>query len=158
MINIFGFLIIICGFAAPFLSGGQIPSTFFFWAGFLLLLWPNRYLPKTSFWPKWARVGVVLNILGTLVLLLFVYTITHISSGYFAFLIVKVASFLFNPISTISDFLFPYDQVTMPDGSARFTVSFIRATVTSFCDVLAYILIGVALGKLILMKQSRTPK
>lgn len=150
MINISGFLIIIFGFAAPFLSGGRVPSIFFFWAGFLLLLWPSRYFPKTSWRSKWARSGVVLNILGTLFLLLFVYIITHpfFSFGYFAFQIFKVVGLLFKPVSSISDFIFPQGQMIMPDGSARSTVSFIRATVTSFGDVLTYVFIGLIIGRI----------
>jgi len=151
---IIGFIIIICGFAAPFLSGGHIPSTLFFWIGFLLLLRPNRYFPKTASWSKWARIGLVSNILGTLVLMLFVYVITHtsLSSSHFAFIIVKGASFLVNPISTIYDSLFPYHHITMTDGSTQFTVSFVRATMSSFCDVVLYMFLGFALGKIVTSK------
>lgn len=158
MINISGLLIIFCGFAAPFLSGGQMPSVLFFWVGFLLLLWPNRYFLKTSPWLKWARIGLLLNILGTLFLLLFVYIVTHssLSHSYFVSLMLNGVTLIVNPISTIYDFLFPYNQIIMPDGSIQSTVSFFRATATSFCNVLTYILIGIALGKIITNKRTRT--
>jgi hypothetical protein len=157
MIVFFGF-IIICGFAAPFLSGGQIPSILFFWVGFLLLLWPNKYFSETAAWLKWTRRGLVLNILGTIVLSLFGYVITHtsLSSSYFAFIILKGASFVVSPVSRISDLLFPYAQMTRPDGSTQFTVSFVRSTVTSFCDVVLYMFIGFALWKIITKKRSKT--
>jgi hypothetical protein len=157
MINLFGFLLIIAGFIIPFLTDGQIRSTFFFLVGFLLLLWPNRYFPKMSFWLKWGRIGVILKIFGTLFLILFfrLITQTSFSSSYFALLILQITSYIFSPFARIFDIILPKGQITMPDGSAQYTISFIRASVTSFCDILAYILIGIAIGKLIAMKQSK---
>lgn len=144
-------MVIIGGFSAPFLSDGEVPSTIFFWLGFLLFLWPGKYLSKKSSWIKWARIGLTIHVLGTLAMVLLVYTATHASflSGYFVFLILKVSSSLLHPISTVFDLLVPNEQFKMPDGSFLIRTGFIRASVLSFCNILACILISVIAGKCI---------
>ncbi len=164
MINFLGFLIIICGFLAPFLSGGKMPSIFFFWVGFLLLFLPNKYFPKASGWLKWARIGLLLNVVGTLFLILFnvLAVYTSLFSSYLAHILLRGAGWILKPISGIFEILFPYNQsynqVKMPDGGiivvSTITINFLRDTLTTFFDVLVYIGIGIALGKLILKKTS----
>lgn len=150
IINFFGLLIIICGFFAPFLSSGKLPSIVFFWVGFLLFLWPNKYFLKSSSWPKWARIGLLLNILGILLLFLFSSLIvnTTLSSSYLASILLKITSWIFTPISTIAELFFPYKQTKLPDGSVQFTISFLREILNSFFNVLVYIVIGIIIGTL----------
>lgn len=157
MVNFIGFLIIICGFFAPFLlSEGKIPSIFFFWIGFLLLLWSNKYFRK-AVWPKWARIGLILNILGMSFLFLLTELVlnTPLSSSHFAFILLTIANWIFNPISNVFEFLYPYKQTIMPDGSIRFSISFLRGTVTSFFNVLVYIGIGIIFGRFISKRLSK---
>ncbi len=54
---------------------------------------------------------------------------------------------IFKPISTIFDLLDPYNQIKMSNGSIQSEISFIRATVLSFCDVSVFILSGAIIGK-----------
>ena len=157
MINFFGFLIIVCGFFVPFLTGGKLPSIVFFWVGFLLLLWPNKYLLKFSPWPKWARIGLLLNIFGILLLLLFsgLMANAELSSSYFAYILLRTISWIFTPISNIFDLFFPYSQAKMPDGSIQFTISFLRGILTSFSNVLVYLGLGIIIGKLYSKRKRR---
>ena len=149
MINFLGFLIIICGFLAPFIRGWMMLSIFFFWVGFFLLFLPNKYFPKTSGWLKWARIGLLLNVVWT-----FFVIIAHTSlpSTYLAHILLRGAGWILSPISGIFEILFPYNEVKMPDGSIGHTVNFLRVALTNFFDVLVYIGIGIALGKLISKK------
>lgn len=157
MINIAGLFIIFCGFAAPFASDGQVPSTFFFWAGFLLLVWPSKYVPKESFWPKWTRIGILFNIFGTLLLLLFVYIATHPSflNGCFSVILLRGSAMIFSPFSTIYDLFFPYDEIVTPEGTFQ-SISFFRASAASFGNILTHMLLGITVGKLVSAKRVNT--
>jgi hypothetical protein len=151
MINLIGFLIVVCGFFAPFLSSGTIPASVFFWVGFLLLLWSNKFALEISTYLKWARIGLLLNVSGTFLLFLLssLAVNTSLFSNYFGFIILKGAHWIINPITSLIAFFFPYDQVTMPDGSIRFSQSFIRAILSEFFDVLTYIVLALLIGKLL---------
>ena len=61
MINILGVIIIIVGFAEPFLTSLNL-SVLFFWIGFLALLSPSKFIPATANWNKWARIGLFTNV------------------------------------------------------------------------------------------------
>lgn len=156
MINLLGFLIILLGFFAPALSGGNIPSIFIFWIGFLLLLLPNKYLSKFSFWLKWARVGVVLNIIGVFLIFLFVKLITNtsLSAKYSLGILLSGANWIVNPVSMLFKRLQPSPVMKMADGSIQLSINFYTAAVTDFFDILVYIVLGTILGKLILMKKT----
>ena len=152
-----GVTIILFGFLVPHLSDGTLPAIFFFWLGFLLILWPSKYFRKTSVWPKWARIGLVLNITGTLLLLFFINIISNnaFSYSYFASVLLKSISFIFKPISTMFANIFPYNRIQMPDGSIQVSIGFFRSTLTSFLDVLTYLFIGIIIGKLILKQRNK---
>ncbi len=156
MINFLGFLIIICGFLAPFIRGWMVLSIFFFWIGFLLLFLPNKYFPKASGWLKWARIGLLLNVVWTFFVIILneLAVNTSLFSAYLAQILLRGAGWILRPITGIFEILFPYNQVKMPDGSiiVGFTSSF--DTLTHFFDILVYIGIGIALGKMISEKTS----
>jgi hypothetical protein len=116
MINFLGFLIIICGFIAPFIRGGMILSTFFFWVGFLLLFLPIKYYPKASGWLKWARMGLLLNVVWTFFVIILHELVTN-TSTYLVYILLRGAGWILRPISGIFEILFPFNQVKMPDGS-----------------------------------------
>ncbi len=135
MINLTGMTVIICGFIIPHFVGRQV-SFFFFCAGFLLLLWPSAPLLKNASWPKWARIGVLLNIIVTI---------------FFAVLVIleqlslfRKLNFILHPVSPLFDFLFPKK---IPDEKIIFD-SF-RSTIIIFFDIIMYIALGVIIGKLI---------
>ncbi len=156
MVNLLGIIAIIGGFTVPFLTDGQVPATFFFWVGFLLLLWPNKHHPNISFWFKWARLGLAFNILGILFVTLILYTAaqTSFATNYILFLFLKGMSYLISPVSTVFELLIPYEQIKMPDGSFLFEISFLRSTVSSFLDILGCIVLGAMAGKVISLRSN----
>lgn len=155
--NIIGIIVIIIGFISAPLTNGRLPSILFYWLGFMLLLWPNINYPKASYLLKWARIGLVINILGTLLLVLVssIATNTALSFNSIVSTFLRVASLLLKPASSIVTRFFPYSQFQMPDGSIQFSISFIRGTITSFFDVLIYLFIGIVLGKFIAARQGK---
>ncbi len=157
MINLGGFLIVICSFFVPFWSRGKVPSTFFFWLGFFLLLWPTKRFPNASTWLKWARIGLLINVIGNLFTFFLGYFLinTSFADSSLADLFFLGISWILNPIGGILDLLFPSNQVTMPDRSVHSAVSFLRATLTSFFDILVYIGIGFAIGEFSSRKKSK---
>jgi hypothetical protein len=150
MINFLGFLIIICGFLAPFIRGWMMLSIFFFWVGFFLLFLPNRYFPKASGWLKWARIGLLLNVVWTFLVIIFAELVPPFS--IYVVYILLGAFWISKPISSIFKILFPFNQVKMPDGSIIVGITSSFDTLTDFFDILVYIGIGIALGKLISKK------
>ncbi|MEW6584411.1 MAG: hypothetical protein AB1442_02240 [Nitrospirota bacterium] len=151
MINFIGLFLVICGFLAPFLSAGRLPSIFFFWVGLLLLLWPDKHFAKRSAWVKWARIGLLLNVLGTLILILFSKLVlnTGLSHSYFAYVFLTIVNWIFNPITALFEVLFPYSKIEMAGGGIQFTTSFFRNILTSFFNVVVYIGSGIIFGKFV---------
>jgi hypothetical protein len=131
MIALLGALIIISGFLSPFFKKGEIPSSLFFWIGFLVLFASRRFYPRHELWMKWASRGVLLNAFGTLVLIQ-VIGILAVSKKYNILAVVlKGGNYIFSPISMAVKF---------------------RSTVTSFLDVLVFIGLGIVVGKLFIKK------
>jgi len=162
MINLLGALVIIFGFFSPFLiplpTGRTILSTVLLCIGFLLLLKANRKLTKVSVWLKWARIGVLVNILGFLLFLLITILVlnTSFSDTNFGHMLLVGTRWIFMPITSVSQIFFPYyEQIKMSDGSIGTKISFLRWTLTSFFNVLLYIVFAVIIGKLISTKRER---
>lgn len=150
MTRIIGLLTIVFGFFAPFLSGGRIPPVLLFWIGFLLLLRTKKSLQPTAQWQHWSRIGLLIHVLGTSFGLLYTYILlnTFLSNSNLAGLLLRILNLLVNPVSPLGSYFFPYPEFTMPDGSVQIHLSFLRGTITSFFDVIVYLLLGAGLGKL----------
>ncbi len=141
MLNLLGILFIICGFVAPHFLGYPPPgSMFFFWIGFLLLLWPTNPILKTSNWPRWARIGLIVNVLVTIFFFVLIYLENY--ELFFKFFYIPY------PIGTILHILFP-DEI--PLGVVGRTIS----TVATFFNILIYIGVAIILGKLIARKRQQ---
>ncbi len=67
MMNIVGFIIILFGFFAPFVSNGLLDSVWFFWIGFFLFLHPVKYIKVSAKNLKWARKGLLANMIVILI-------------------------------------------------------------------------------------------
>jgi hypothetical protein len=148
--KIIGILTIILGFLAPFLSAGRIPPVLLFWIGFLLLLRTKKSQQPTAEWQYWSRIGLLIHVLGNSFVLFYTYILlnTFLSGSYLAGLLSRMFYFLASPVSSLGSHLFPHPKFTMPDGSVQIHVSFLRGTITSFLNVIVYLLVGVGLGKL----------
>ena len=149
MINIFGLIIFIAGFVVPFLSGGRIPYDFFFWFGFLLLIRPNKYFPPGTGSAKYARIGLLVHVLGTLVILSY-YTLvlsTSLSNSSSAYLSIKAVNYIVNPASSLFHLIFPREQFELTDARILFTISLMRSTITGFLNVLLYVCLGAIIGR-----------
>lgn len=77
---------------------------------------------------------------------------TSLSSSYLASILLRGASWFLSPISGIFEILFPFNQIIMPDGSIIVGITSSFDTLTHFFDILVYIGIGIAVGKLISKK------
>jgi len=136
MLNLLGILLIICGFVAPHFLGYPPPgSMVFFWVGFLLLLWPTNPLLKTSNWPRWARIGLVANLVVTIFYLVLIYLQNY--ELFFKFFYIPY------PIGTILHILFP-DEIPL---------GVVGRTISIFFNLLIYIGVAIILGKLITRKR-----
>jgi hypothetical protein len=144
MLNFIGIALIICGFIAPYLRGVQI-AQLFFWPGFLILLRPANPLFKTFTWPKWARIGVLLNI--GVAAFFFILLGLEYNSLFDKWFIVM------NPVGPVINFLFPID---MPVEKIVFG-SF-RSTILIFLNLLIYIGLAIILGRITAMKSKTIPR
>jgi hypothetical protein len=151
-----GSAIIISGFFAPLLSEGKIPSNLIFWVGFLILCSPRKQYPRQAFIMKWASIGIVLKALGEFVfiqLLVIVVSINHVT--IFS-KIIHVASYIIYPISHFIGFLFSHPNFKVSDGSVS-QLRYLRVSIVDFLNVLAYVGIGVLIGKSFIKGRSNTP-
>jgi hypothetical protein len=138
MLNLLGILFIIFGFVAPHFLGYLPPgSMVFFWIAFFLLLWPTNPLLKTLNWPRWARIGLVGNVVVTIFFLVLIYLKNY--EFFFRFFYIPY------PIATILHILFR-DEI--PLGVVGRTI----ITISVFFNLLIYIGVAIILGKLIVRK------
>ncbi len=155
MIYIFGLIILIAGFVVPFLSGGRIPYDFFFWFGFLLLIRPNKYFPPGTGSAKYARIGLLVHVLGTFVILSYYNFVpsTSLSNSYLAYLSISGVNYIINPVSSLFHLIFPGEQFGITDSRILFTITLIRSMITGFLNVLLYVCLGAIIGKLKLTRK-----
>lgn len=153
MINIVGIFIVILGFFALSISDGKLSPIFFFWFGFLFLLWPNKYTQRFSEWMKLARIGLIIQWGGSMFVLLFAYFLVNTSPyldylGSFFSWSFRIFHCLTTPVSTVIEYFFPYPQTKLPDGGVRISFGYFRTTLTDSFDVLTYLFLGIGIGKL----------
>ena len=113
--KILGLLFFIIGFAAPFILQATFPnflhassvSTVSFWIGFLLILRPLNFRGKFSSYLKWARYAIWLNIVLSILLVLYFYTIIIFDkqNRFGGLSIIYYLSFVVNPIRSVFDSL-----------------------------------------------------
>ena len=144
---IIGCLSIIIGFFSLSISHGKISSTLFFWTGFFLILWPMKHIPELIVISKWARIGLIINIIG---ILFYSQCYALLTSGNMNYTICMVARWIFNPIQIILEYIFPYKQIYVSDTEVGFAISHIRTTLTDFINILTFMGIAIVIGKIIL--------
>ena len=146
MTNLIGLLIIILGLSLSYLGTIQYFQTFIFWIGFLLLLRPCKNIPFSATQVKCARIGLLFNILGTI---LYTFALSAIMnkmlcigrSGYFAL------EWILSPTSSLFKALYP-DSYLLSNGVCVGHVNYIRVTITNLLDICLYMGIGLLIGKL----------
>ena len=151
MLFVLGVLILSCGFLAPFLNKGGIPPVVFFWIGFFILLSSGKHYPRYALWMKWGRVGVLINAIGTLILVQ-IMGVLVLSKEYDILSIALKGNYILSPISILSKYLFPHPRVESADGITTSALSYLRYTTTSLLDVLVFIGIGLLVCKLFIKK------
>jgi hypothetical protein len=153
MKNIIGLIIILFGFFAPFVSNGVLASFWFFWIGFFLLLNPVKYIKISAKSLKWARKGLLANMIVCLIMTFFFYLLMinmkPVSLSIFLSNVFSILGWIGNPVRELCDLIFPSSITEMPDGSVVWEVSFMRSVVTTFFDILVYLLAGMLVGKYI---------
>ena len=66
--------------------------------------------------------------------------------SYVVHYILLVGDLLINPLSNVIDYFSPLAERIRPDGSVSWEVSFFRATLIDFLDVLFYVIMGALIG------------
>jgi hypothetical protein len=147
-----GLFLIIIGFATPYTLSvifptflyASVPSVLCFWAGFLLILRPLNNDHKFNPYFKWASYAIWLNIMLTVLLLLYFYLIIYLDIrrgvGLYTMLFL---SFVVNPIQSIFDRLVAVSIMQQTNGSALVTQSFIRSLLTNFFNLVFYCIVGI---------------
>lgn len=146
MINIIGIVIVASGLFAPYVSGGRLPSTLFFWIGGLLFLKKGIIIKSDTTWTKWARIGIWANIALFLSMLATFYltvgremnTLGH----WFSMLPYRIA----RPATALGQQLFPSSATHHPDGSVSIHMAFTRTVITDFLDIVLFATTAVVLG------------
>ena len=145
MKQIIAVIILLAGFIAPFLSQGKLASTYFFWFGFLLLLSQKKDENKSIVWKREARIGLLCNVLGSILFLLTIIIIPKLSSGIYAEQVLMATSWITRPISEISKLLFPHPKFEI-SGGVFFKISFIRISLENFFNIMVYIVLGAVIA------------
>ena len=168
----FGLFLILIGFATPFILAAIFPAFFYglvlsvlcFWAGFLLILQPLNYDHKFNPYLKWARFAVWINIMLSILLVLYFYPVLDSGrrQGGFVLNMMLVLSFVANPIQSIFNRLVAQPSVQQADGSILIIYSFIRALLTNFFNLVFYsisgILIKILKDKIGLQRSAKTAR
>lgn len=150
MLSILGFIIIILGFFSFTISRGTLSPIYFFWIGFFLLLkTKNKYFLKYSKLIRWAQIGLLINVLSISLTYLNHIFLVNFGLDYKFYL---VFDWLLDPIKNISAYLFPYKKIYTPNMT-QIEMTYFRVILTSLCEVIIYISIGILLGHLISTKK-----
>ena len=152
MYSIIGILIVAFGFFVPYLSKDMISATLFFWLGFLLFLSPGRKKSTLGDWMRWAKVGLVANIVGGIISIIYSQSLvnTYLAKTFLMAKLFLALMWLTTPITQIAALVFPYPQLNEPADSeiaVQFYMGLSRASVTSLLDIIFIMLIAVILGK-----------
>jgi len=151
MYSIIGILIVAFGFFTPYLSKGMISVTLFFWWGFLLFLSPGRKKTTLGDWMRWAKVGLVANIVGGIISTIYSQFLlnTYLAKNFLIAKVFLTLIWLTTPITQILALVFPYPQLNQSRNSdvAQFNIGFSRASVTSLLDIIFIMLIAIILGR-----------
>lgn len=146
-----GVFLIIIGFATPFVLRkiyptflyGPVPSTLCFWAGFLTMFRPFDNNDRLNPYLSWARYAILVNIALTILLVGYFYLIFYFDLRHsIGFHIMRIFSFVTNPIRTIFDIIVAKPTMQQADGSVLITTTFIRTLLTDFFNLIFYSFAG----------------
>ena len=150
MINIIGVVIIVLGFIAPFIipAVAYIPSSIFFSLGFLALLSSSKFITKTANWNKWARAGLLANMLMYVtVMIIYVHLLRILN--------LSLLYWIYAPFSSLFGIFFPIESIKLLDGGTIYYVSGIRVATMSFIDILIYLTAGILIGRWLQIRRNK---
>lgn len=152
MYSFIGILIVAFGFLAPHLSKGMLSSTLFFWIGFLLFLSPIKKKSSFGDWMRWAKVGLVANIVGGIISIIYSQFLlnTSLAKNYLLGKAFYIFIWLTTPISQIVALIFQrprYDLSANSEIIVQLQTGFPEASITSMLDIIFFMLIAIILGK-----------
>lgn len=139
MLKLICLALLVSGFIVPWLMHAPFSFSFiFFWSGLLLLLRTKKQYPETPSWTKWARIGILLNMVVT------------VSS----MILVRFEKLdLFHNIEPIFN---PFGQLVRLFSPASSPITMIvPGEFIVFFTIMAYIGLAVLLGKVINKQSSR---
>jgi len=146
MINIVGILITISGFLAPHLTNGNIPAIPFFWIGGLVILNKGILIKSNATWMKWARIGILINIVLFVVMLTTFYLLNERPITAFVQRLSMVPYWLSKPATALGQQLLPFPEMQHLDGSVTFHMGFSRTVIADFLDVAVFATAAVVIG------------
>lgn len=155
-----GSVIVFFGFLAPYISGGRLIPIWFFWAGFLLILFGSFQSVDKLLHLQYVRLALTIHVIGSLLVFQFYRLIinTLLARNFGANISFNWIANLFTPISKLVNSLFPYTRTELGDGTIQFQISYIRAATTSFLDIVFYMLCGFVVGNIILSYRRKSMK
>jgi hypothetical protein len=155
MINIIGVVIIVLGFIAPFIvpATGYIPSSIFFWLGFLALLSSSKFIPKTVNWNNWARTGLLANMLMYVTVMIIPFHLSIMLT--FSYTLFELLRWICSPFTFLFNIFFPSEWIKLPNGGIVGYVSHIRVATTSFIDILIYLTAGILIGRWLQIRKNK---
>ncbi len=146
MINIVGILITISGFFAPYLTKGNIPAIPFFWIGGLVFLNKGILIKSNAMWMKWARIGILVNIVLFVVMLTTFYSLNERPMTAFVQRLSMVPYWLSKPATALGQQILPFPEMQHSDGSVTFHMGFLRTVIADFLDVAVFATTVAAIG------------
>ena len=147
MVKIIGIVLIIFGFACPFLAGWAYYSDIFYSLGILALLSPGKFIPESAKWNRWARVGLLVYlvvILGWKLIFVFELIPYDIMVTRAGFLLLMTGNWIISPFGMLGAYLFR--PVGLPDGSYYAPYAHTRYAIAGLMNVVAYVSLGILIG------------
>ena len=155
MINIVGLIIFALGFFAPHISEGRIPALPLFWVGGAMLLSSGVFIKPGSSWTRWARLGIIANVLFVALMLSVFYATADRPMSKTGQRLTMMPYWVAKPMTAAGQHIFPYKEFHNADGSIAFRMSFIRTSFVDFLDIAVFAFAGVGCGRLREMKSRR---
>ena len=99
-------------------------------------------------WARWARLGVVANILFVALMLSVFYATADRPMSKLQQRLTMMPYWVAKPVTAAGQYLFPYKEIHNADGSIAFRMSFIRTSFVDFLDIAMFAFVGIGCGRL----------
>ncbi len=101
--------------------------------------------PETA-WAKWARIGILVNIVLSLITLAAFYFTINKSRTTTGLWLSRMPYWLSRPATALGQQLFPFSETHHLDGSVSFHIGVARTVIADFLDVVLFASVVVVIG------------